>query len=100
MIVHRKLSFLAAIVGLIVTSCAPAISAAPAVTSIPPTVIPANTAAPQTGGVPDQPITLHLAVSDTQGRASEPYVLEFVDQVNTLSKGNITVVPVWGSARI
>jgi lysophospholipase L1-like esterase len=46
MIVHRKLYLLAVIVGLIVTACAPASSAAPTVTSIPATVIPANTAIP------------------------------------------------------
>jgi len=46
MIVHRKLYLLLVIVGLIVTACAPASSAAPAVTSIPPTVIPTNTAIP------------------------------------------------------
>jgi TRAP-type C4-dicarboxylate transport system substrate-binding protein len=45
--------------------------------------------------VPDEPITLNLAVSDAQGRASEPYAQEFVAQVNTLSNGNITIIPIW-----
>ncbi len=90
MIVHRKFYLLAVIVGLIVTACAPQVAATPNATSV-----AVATSAPATEAVPDKPITLHLAVSDAPGRASEPYVLEFVDQVNTLSKGNITVIPVW-----
>jgi TRAP-type C4-dicarboxylate transport system substrate-binding protein len=91
MTVQRKLYLLVVIAGLIVTSCTPQ-----AIATSNPTAAPVATAAPATGQVPDKPVTLHLAVSDTQGRATEPYVLEFVDQVNTLSKGNVTVVPVWG----
>jgi TRAP-type C4-dicarboxylate transport system substrate-binding protein len=75
---------------ILLTACAPQVAATPN-----PTAAPVAIAAPATAQVPDKPITLHLAVSDSQGRASEPYVLEFVDQVNTLSKGNITVIPVW-----
>jgi TRAP-type C4-dicarboxylate transport system substrate-binding protein len=90
MIVHRKFYLLAVIAGLIITACAPQ-----AVATQNPTAAPVATSAPATMAVPDKPITLHLAVSDAQGRASEPYVQEFVDQVNTLSKGNITIVPVW-----
>ena len=91
MIVGRKLYLLAVIVGLIVTACAPQAIATPNPTAAPV----ATTAAPATEAVSDKPIPLHLAVSDAQGRASEPYVHEFVDQVNALSKGNITIVPVW-----
>ena len=93
MTVQRKLYLLVVIVGLIVTACAPAPQAAATPNA---TAIPVATAVPMATAAPDKPITLHLAVSDTQGRASEPYVLEFVDQVNSLSKGNVTVVPVWG----
>jgi TRAP-type C4-dicarboxylate transport system substrate-binding protein len=90
MIVHRKFYLLAAILGLIVTACAPQAIAAPN-----PTGAPVATAAPATAAVPDKPITLHFAISDAQGRASEPFAQEFMDQVKTLSKGNMTVVPVW-----
>ncbi len=40
-------------------------------------------------------LTLRFAVSDEQGRPSEPYVLEFINQVKTLSKGSITIEPIW-----
>jgi WD40 repeat protein len=40
-------------------------------------------------------ITLRLAVSDGGGRPSEPYVLEFIEQVKTISNGNITIEPIW-----
>ena len=40
-------------------------------------------------------ITLHLAVADALGRPSEPYVLEFIEQVKTLSDGDITIEPTW-----
>lgn len=92
MIVHRKFYLLVVILGLIVTACAPQ-----AIATSNPTAAPVATAIPATEVVPDKPITLQLAVSDFQGQASEPYVQEFVDQVNTLSKGNIAVVPVWNA---
>jgi TRAP-type C4-dicarboxylate transport system substrate-binding protein len=40
-------------------------------------------------------ITLRLAVSDGGGRPSEPYVLEFIEQVKTISNGSITIEPIW-----
>jgi TRAP-type C4-dicarboxylate transport system substrate-binding protein len=40
-------------------------------------------------------ITLRLAVSDGGGRPSEPYVLEFIEQVKTISNGNMTIEPIW-----
>jgi len=49
-------------------------------------------------GVPAQKesgITLHLAIADALGRPSEPYVLEFIEQVETLSNGDITIEPIW-----
>ncbi|HSL42853.1 MAG TPA: hypothetical protein VK897_05440, partial [Anaerolineales bacterium] len=39
--------------------------------------------------------TLHLAIADAPGRPSEPYVLEFIEQVKTLSHGEITIEPIW-----
>jgi TRAP-type C4-dicarboxylate transport system substrate-binding protein/sugar lactone lactonase YvrE len=49
-------------------------------------------------GVPAQnqsSIILQLAVADALGRSSEPYVLEFIEQVKTLSDGDITIEPIW-----
>jgi TRAP-type C4-dicarboxylate transport system substrate-binding protein/Tol biopolymer transport system component len=49
-------------------------------------------------GVPSQnesSITLQLAVADAPGRPSEPYVTEFIEQVKTLSDGDITIEPTW-----
>lgn len=41
-------------------------------------------------------VTLRLAVSDQQGRPTiEPYVLDFIEQVKTLSNGKITIEPTW-----
>ena len=41
------------------------------------------------------PTTLHIAVPEPQGRTLTPYVLEFVDQVKTLSNGSLIVEPTW-----
>jgi len=49
-------------------------------------------------GIPPQNasnVTLRLAVADKGGRPSEPYVLEFIEQVKTLSNGNIIIEPSW-----
>jgi TRAP-type C4-dicarboxylate transport system substrate-binding protein len=75
----RRTFYLLIVVALLVTtSCSPQAAATPAATS--------------------QPITLRLAVSDEDDSApSGPYVLEFVEQVNTLSNGNITIESVWGA---
>jgi len=40
-------------------------------------------------------IILQLAVADAPGRPSEPYVIEFIEQVKTLSDGDITIEPTW-----
>jgi TRAP-type C4-dicarboxylate transport system substrate-binding protein len=67
----------------------PAASAAetiPAVTQQVPTAEPA---------VEEGSLTLRLAIPDTRGRASEPFILEFIDQVDALSNGQITIEPVW-----
>jgi TRAP-type C4-dicarboxylate transport system substrate-binding protein len=69
---------------LMVTACAPQVAATPEPTS-PPAAIQAQS----------EPITLRLAVADAQDRASTSYVLEFLEQVKTLSNGNITVEPIW-----
>jgi TRAP-type C4-dicarboxylate transport system substrate-binding protein len=63
---------------LIVTACAPQIA---------PTSPPAS--------VPVATITLRFAVADEEGHPSDPFVREFIEQVKTLSHGNITVEPVW-----
>ena len=60
------------------TACAPQVVATPA-----PTL------------AQDEPLTMRLAVADQEGRPSEPYVLKFVEQVKTLSNGNITIEPIW-----
>ena len=39
--------------------------------------------------------TLRFAVADQGGRPSEPYVLEFVEQVKSLSNGGINIEPIW-----
>jgi TRAP-type C4-dicarboxylate transport system substrate-binding protein len=45
-----------------------------------------------------EPLTLRLAVSDKQGNASEPPVREFINQVETLSNGEITIELIWDAA--
>jgi TRAP-type C4-dicarboxylate transport system substrate-binding protein len=40
-------------------------------------------------------ITLQLAIADAPGRPSEPYVLEFIEQVKTLSEGDMNIEPIW-----
>jgi TRAP-type transport system periplasmic protein len=40
-------------------------------------------------------ITLRLAVADGGGRPSEPYVLEFMEQVKTISNGEVIIEPIW-----
>jgi TRAP-type C4-dicarboxylate transport system substrate-binding protein len=44
-------------------------------------------------------LTLRLAISDEQGYPSEPIALEFIDQVNKLSNGEITIKPVWNAGK-
>jgi len=44
-------------------------------------------------------LTLRLAISDEQGYPSEPYALEFIDQVNILSNGEITIKPIWNAGK-
>jgi TRAP-type C4-dicarboxylate transport system substrate-binding protein len=103
------------IFALALVSCAaPAVSQAPASTKVPiaatspaatqapvastpaePQASPTTASAPAPTPTQIKPITLRLAVSDAQGSPSEPYVLEFVDQVKTLSDGNITIEPIW-----
>ena len=70
---------------LFITACTPQV---PATSN--PTSFPVVTPTTQ-----DQPVTLHLAVADAQQNPSGPYVLEFIQQVKTLSNGDITIEPVW-----
>ena len=41
--------------------------------------------------------TLRLAVTDAEGRPSDPYVREFIEQVKTLSGGQLVIEPVWSA---
>jgi TRAP-type C4-dicarboxylate transport system substrate-binding protein len=44
----------------------------------------------------NEAITLRLAIPDQQGSSNiEPYVTELIAQVKTLSKGSITIEPIW-----
>ena len=71
----NRLFYLLIIVALLMlTACTPQVATTPAV---------------------DKPITLRLAIADKEGRPSDPYMHEFIDQVKTLSKGNITIEPLW-----
>jgi TRAP-type C4-dicarboxylate transport system substrate-binding protein len=71
----NRLFYLFIVVALLMlTACTPQVAATPAV---------------------DKPITLRLAIADKEGRPSDPYVHEFITQVKTLSKGNITIKPLW-----
>jgi TRAP-type C4-dicarboxylate transport system substrate-binding protein len=74
----NKILVLGMVLFLAVTACAPQVAATPAAPSI-----------------PDQPVTLRFAIADAEGRASDPYVHEFIDQVKTLSNGNIIIEPIW-----
>jgi TRAP-type C4-dicarboxylate transport system substrate-binding protein len=56
-------------------------------------VVPA--CAPVATQMSDEPVTLRFAIADAEERPSTPYVLEFVDQVKTLSNGSVTIEPVW-----
>ena len=69
---------------LLLTACAPQVAATPNAASVPKTTL-----------AQAEPITLRLAVADPEGRPSDPYVHEFIEQVTTLSNGNITIQPTW-----
>ena len=87
MFTNRLFYVLVVLALIIVTSCAPQVAATPNASS-----------APGATSAQDEPITLRLAVADPEGGRSEPYVLEFIQQVKSLSKGNITIEPVWEAA--
>jgi len=69
----------------------------PAPTQVKPPASPTATSAPIVAPTQAKPITLRLAVYDDQGSPSEPYVLEFVNQVKTLSGGSIVIEPTWNA---
>jgi TRAP-type transport system periplasmic protein len=77
MFTNRLFYLLIVIAMLVVTACAPQV----------PATQP-----------PIEPVTLRLAVADQEGRPSDPYVREFIEQVNTLSNGSITIRPIWDAA--
>ena len=85
---HRLLYLLVVIVCL-VTACAPQAAATSTVAS-----------APVATATQAEPITLRFAIADFDDALSRPYVLEFIEQVKSLSNGNITIEPTWdaGSA--
>jgi hypothetical protein len=66
----------------VMTACTPQVAATPDATSVAVAI-----------SAQEQPVTLRLAVADEEGRPSDPYVHEFIDQVKTISHGNITVEP-------
>ncbi|HXQ39250.1 MAG TPA: hypothetical protein VN843_34945, partial [Anaerolineales bacterium] len=76
MFTNRIFNLLIIVAVLAVTACAPQIAMTPT-------------------PVEEQAITLRFAIADQEGSPSEPYVLKFIEQVNTLSNGNITVEPTW-----
>jgi TRAP-type transport system periplasmic protein len=84
MFTNRLFNLFAIAVLPLVTACAPQVATTTNASSTPLTTV-----------AQDELITLRLAVADAQGRPSEPYVLEFIQQVKTLSDGNITIEPTW-----
>jgi TRAP-type transport system periplasmic protein len=91
---------------IVVTACAPRVASTPDPTPMAstPTVeeapVSAPTSTPDASTILESPsdpdtITLRLAVSDARGRPSDSYVLEFIEQVKTISNGNITIKPIW-----
>ena len=58
---------------------------------------PATSNAPSTpvAVAQEEPITLHMGIPDGDNVLYAPYVLEFIQQAKTLSKGSITIVPTW-----
>jgi TRAP-type C4-dicarboxylate transport system substrate-binding protein len=74
MFTNRLFHLLMVVALLVITACTPQVAATPA---------------------EDNPLTLRFAVADEEGRPSDPYVHEFIAQVKTLSRGNITIEPIW-----
>jgi TRAP-type C4-dicarboxylate transport system substrate-binding protein len=83
---HRLFHLLMVVAVCVLTACA---------SQVQPTSMPAS--APTAMLAQNKPITLRLAIADAQDRPSEPYVLAFIDQVKSLSNGNISVEPVWNA---
>jgi TRAP-type C4-dicarboxylate transport system substrate-binding protein len=115
------------VIFIAISACTPAVAQPPASTSVPviispqapaPTDVssPATATAtpspvkPQAGPTPtpgpeatpaqDKPVSLTMAVYDDHGSPIEPYVLEFIDQVQTLSGGSIIITPTWNASTI
>ena len=80
MFTNRSFYLLIVTVLLVITACAPQVAVTP------------------TTQLHSEPLTLRLAVADPEGRPSDPYVREFIEQVNMLSNGSITVEPIWNAA--
>jgi TRAP-type C4-dicarboxylate transport system substrate-binding protein len=80
MFTYRSFYLFLIIAVFVVTACTPQVTATPAEQAS------------------SGPVTLRLAVADPEGRPSDPYVREFIQQVNTLSSGSITIEPIWNAA--
>jgi TRAP-type transport system periplasmic protein len=80
----NRLFYVLIVAMLVLMACAPQAAAAPIPTS-----------APAATPMQVEPITLRMAVADQEGRPSDPYVHEFINEVNTLSNGNINIEPTW-----
>ena len=57
---------------------------------------PTAASAPAAAASQAQSTSLSLATYDDTGSASAPYILEFINQVSTLSGGSLTIVPTYG----
>jgi TRAP-type C4-dicarboxylate transport system substrate-binding protein len=87
MLSKRFILVLILILSIVATACTPQSGLTPTATSEPVTMSPQGDS-----------VTLRLAVSDKQGNPSGPPVQEFINQVKTLSNGNITIDPIWDAA--
>ena len=82
--------------GVLLAGCSPQ-PAPVAATPAEPQAGSTATSTPLEAPATAKPITLRLVVYDNRGSPSEPYVLEFIDQVKTLSGGSIVVEPTWNA---
>ena len=84
MFTNRSFYLLIFVALLVITACSPQTTATPVATAVP-------------SPVQDEPVTLHFGIPDGDNVLYAPYVVEFVNQVKTLSNGKITIEPVWSA---